>query len=249
VYAGWAAQSRSPHGYRGSWAGTTGGGRRRRHQPDRPLQRGPQPCGRPSNNPISRHLRALPSIKALVRNITPVCAIGSNPASDTNTGAISPKHVLLEHARQAAGPHRGLGLRPAQPPPVREAAMTARPVPPVVPAASPGCRPGKPGTGRPMPLASPPGRPDVVYGFGRIDASGRVADRVTSPRPAHPAVPGRRDFVEAAPALTGDPRLRLPPAPSHCCDSRPMDGLSPPLGQTAPRGALPQVPAVADLHR
>ena len=30
-----------------------------------------------------------------------------------------------------------------------------------------------------MPLASPPNRPDVVYGFGRIDASGRVADRVT----------------------------------------------------------------------
>jgi hypothetical protein len=30
-----------------------------------------------------------------------------------------------------------------------------------------------------MPLASPPGRPNVVYGFGRIDASGRVADRAT----------------------------------------------------------------------
>jgi hypothetical protein len=30
-----------------------------------------------------------------------------------------------------------------------------------------------------MPLASPPDRPDLVYGFGRIDASGRVADRVT----------------------------------------------------------------------
>ena len=57
--------------------------------------------------------------------------------------------------------------------------MTARLVPPVIPAASAGCRPGKPGAGRPMPLASPPGRPDVVYGFGRIDASGRVADRVT----------------------------------------------------------------------
>ncbi len=57
--------------------------------------------------------------------------------------------------------------------------MTARPVPPVIPAASPGRRPGKPGAGHPMPLASPPGRPDVVYGFGRIDASGRVADRVT----------------------------------------------------------------------
>ena len=30
-----------------------------------------------------------------------------------------------------------------------------------------------------MPLASPLGRPEVVYGFGRIDASGRVADRET----------------------------------------------------------------------
>jgi hypothetical protein len=30
-----------------------------------------------------------------------------------------------------------------------------------------------------MPLASPPGRPEVVYGFGRIDASGRVTDRAT----------------------------------------------------------------------
>ena len=58
-----------------------------------------------------------------------------------------------------------------------------------------------------------------------------------SPRPAHPAVPGRHDFVEAAPALPGDPRIGLPPAPARCCDSEPMDGLSPPYGQTAPRGA------------
>ena len=57
--------------------------------------------------------------------------------------------------------------------------MTARPVAPVIPAVSPGRRQGKPGVRRPMPLASPPGLPDVVYGFGRIDASGRVADRVT----------------------------------------------------------------------
>jgi hypothetical protein len=58
--------------------------------------------------------------------------------------------------------------------------VTARPVAPVIPAANRGrLRLGKPGAGRPMPLASPPGRPDVVYGFGRIDASGRVADRVT----------------------------------------------------------------------
>ena len=57
--------------------------------------------------------------------------------------------------------------------------MTARPVP-----RCPGRQPrpsplGRAGAGRPVPLASPPGRPDVVYGFGRIDASGRVADRVT----------------------------------------------------------------------
>jgi hypothetical protein len=59
--------------------------------------------------------------------------------------------------------------------------MTAsRPVAPVIPAASPGRRPGKPGAGRPLPLASPPGRPDVVSGFGRIDASGRVDPPVTS---------------------------------------------------------------------
>ena len=58
--------------------------------------------------------------------------------------------------------------------------MTARPVAPVIPTPGRGRhRPGKPGSGRPMPLASPPGRPDVVYGFGRIDASGRVADRAT----------------------------------------------------------------------
>jgi hypothetical protein len=58
--------------------------------------------------------------------------------------------------------------------------MTSRPVAPVIPSASRDrLRQTKPGSGRPMPLASPPGRPDVIYGFGRIDASGRVADRVT----------------------------------------------------------------------
>jgi hypothetical protein len=58
--------------------------------------------------------------------------------------------------------------------------MTAQPVPPVIPGSGRGHRrEGTPGAGRPLPLASPPGRPGVVYGFGRIDASGRVADRVT----------------------------------------------------------------------
>jgi hypothetical protein len=56
--------------------------------------------------------------------------------------------------------------------------MTAGPIAPVIPAAGRGhLRMANPGAARPMPLASPPGRPDVVYGFGRIDASGRVADR------------------------------------------------------------------------
>ena len=57
--------------------------------------------------------------------------------------------------------------------------MTVQPIAPVIPSASrPGlCRQGRLREARPLPLASPPERPDVVYGFGRIDASGRVADR------------------------------------------------------------------------
>lgn len=57
--------------------------------------------------------------------------------------------------------------------------MTAQPVAPVIPSAagSGHRRQGRLRAVRPLPLASPPGRPDVVYGFGRIDASGRIADR------------------------------------------------------------------------
>ena len=36
-------------------------------------------------------------------------------------------------------------------------------------------------------------------------------------------MPGRRDFVEAAPALTADPRLRLPPAAPDRCDGREIE--------------------------
>ena len=58
--------------------------------------------------------------------------------------------------------------------------MTVLPVAPVIPTGRSGrSRQDRPGSGRPIPLAAPPGRPDVVYGFGRIDASGRVADRAT----------------------------------------------------------------------
>ena len=57
--------------------------------------------------------------------------------------------------------------------------MTAQPVAAVIPSSA---RPGRrrPGSLRPagpLPLASPPGRLDAVWGFGRIDASGRIADR------------------------------------------------------------------------
>ncbi len=73
-----------------------------------------------------------------------------------------------------------------------------------------------------------------------------------SPRPAHPAVPSRRDFVEAAPALPGDPRLRLPPASPRRYDDEEMDGLSPPSGTAAPRGAPisgPLTPVTSGLSR
>ena len=56
--------------------------------------------------------------------------------------------------------------------------MTAQPIAPVIPTArSARHRQGGLRAAAPLPLASPPDRPDVVYGFGRIDASGRVADR------------------------------------------------------------------------
>ena len=62
--------------------------------------------------------------------------------------------------------------------------------------------------------------------FGPSSASWRTFLAYTfpsrSPRPPHPAVLARRDFVEAAPILTGDPRLRLPPALPRRYDGRAM---------------------------
>ncbi|HEY5988673.1 MAG TPA: hypothetical protein VIV12_20180 [Streptosporangiaceae bacterium] len=64
--------------------------------------------------------------------------------------------------------------------------MTARFIAPVIP---PPARRAHRGHGRPagfrsLPLASPPATPaapgDVVYGIGRIDASGRVGDRAVT---------------------------------------------------------------------
>jgi len=57
--------------------------------------------------------------------------------------------------------------------------MTAQPVSPVIPGSSRSHRrAGKPGEA--VRCRWPARRPDVVYGFGRIDASGRVADRTTT---------------------------------------------------------------------
>jgi hypothetical protein len=61
--------------------------------------------------------------------------------------------------------------------------MTAPLIEPLIPPRNrPGSREhGRPGTARRLPLAAAPEIPavpdDVVYGFGRIDESGRVADR------------------------------------------------------------------------
>ena len=61
--------------------------------------------------------------------------------------------------------------------------MTAQPLAPVIPSSAgpPARRWPRSAAGRPLPLARPvpvPAAPeDVVYGIGRIDASGRIADR------------------------------------------------------------------------
>jgi hypothetical protein len=62
-----------------------------------------------------------------------------------------------------------------------------------------------------------------------------------SPHPAHPAVPGRRDFAEAAPTLPGDPQVRLPPASPRRCDGKAMAVLHLHPVTAAPRGALPVI--------
>jgi hypothetical protein len=64
--------------------------------------------------------------------------------------------------------------------------VTARPLAPVIPpsGASADRQRGRPAAGRPLPLARPepvPSAPeDTVYGIGRVDASGRIADRAVT---------------------------------------------------------------------
>jgi hypothetical protein len=64
--------------------------------------------------------------------------------------------------------------------------MTARPLAPVVPSSAfpSGRQRARAAGGRPLPLAcpvpAPPTPEDVVYGIGRIDSSGRIADRTVT---------------------------------------------------------------------
>ncbi len=64
--------------------------------------------------------------------------------------------------------------------------MTASPITPLIPPSgrSPARGRGRAGTARTLPVAVVPVIPaapdDVLYGFGRIDASGRVADRAAT---------------------------------------------------------------------
>jgi AbrB family looped-hinge helix DNA binding protein len=87
--------------------------------------------------------------------------------------------------------HRPVRTVPAGPvSPPGEAAVAGGLIAPVIPSAIRPARhgrgaPGRPGAVSPLPLASmPPGSPeaaeDVVYGIGRIDSSGRVADRAVT---------------------------------------------------------------------
>ena len=109
---------------------------------------------------------------------------GVGPPSDTQTGKFPLNQTPLEHA---GGPPsragRPLPRRAVPASPRGEAAMTAPLITPVIPpTARPGARGhGRPGAARRLPVAAVPVIPaapdDVAYGFGRIDASGRVADR------------------------------------------------------------------------
>ena len=67
-----------------------------------------------------------------------------------------------------------------------------------------------------------------------------------SPRPTHPAVLNRRDFVEAAPTLTGDSRIRLPPASLRRYDDKEMDGLSPPSENSSASWRTSTAPRTGD---
>ena len=116
--------------------------------------------------------------------------------------------------------------------------MTAQPLAPVIPssAVSAGRQRARSAAGRPLPLARPlpPAPADVVYGIGRIDASGRIADRaVTSAlgwrggdrltlTAEQGVVTARRDPGGMI-TLPGRAYIAIPAALRHRCGLRPGD--------------------------
>lgn len=116
--------------------------------------------------------------------------------------------------------------------------MTVQPLAPVLPSSAlPGPRrPGRSGPARPLPLASPPREAptDVVYGIGRIDASGRIADRaITSALgwsggdrltlTADAGVVTARRDPGGMVTIPGRAYIAIPAALRHRCGLRPGD--------------------------
>jgi hypothetical protein len=87
--------------------------------------------------------------------------------------------------------------------------MTAQPFAPVIPSSAvpAGRQRARSAAGRPLPLARPvpaPSLPEhVVYGIGRIDASGRIADRAGATSTYVRAT--LAEVAAALAALTGEP--------------------------------------------
>src|ERR1019366_7749771 len=101
----------------------------------------------------------------------------------------------------------------------RDDATSARLLPPSPPAQGLGCHQRRPATMKTEPWRSPTSI-RTTSAWWRTFLSYTFPSR--SPPPPHPAVPGRRDFVEAAPTLPTDPRLRLPPASPRRYDGEEM---------------------------
>lgn len=124
----------------------------------------------------------------------------------------------------------------------RGSAAADQPIAPLIPATGSRAQrqPGHPPAASTLPLASPPAfpaaPPDVVYGMGRIDASGRVADRAITQAlnwqagdrltiTASPGVVVARRDPEGMTTLATRQYIAIPAALCHRCGLHPGDGV------------------------